>query len=95
MRFYALRLHEVGMLQSSPNALLAEGTDWRFLERAQARAEGVRQGRRVDQVSRAALEISEGSFWNQIIQWPGLLLAPPEPCAALGVVAGMERAKII
>jgi hypothetical protein len=22
---------EVGMIQSSPNALLAEGTDWRFL----------------------------------------------------------------
>jgi NitT/TauT family transport system substrate-binding protein len=31
MRFYALRLHEVGMIQSSPNALIAEGTDWRFL----------------------------------------------------------------
>jgi NitT/TauT family transport system substrate-binding protein len=31
MRFFALRLHEVGMITSSPNALLAEGTDWRFL----------------------------------------------------------------
>jgi NitT/TauT family transport system substrate-binding protein len=31
LRFYALRLHEVGMIKSSPNALLAEGTDWRFL----------------------------------------------------------------
>ena len=31
MRFYALRLHEVGMIKSSPNTLLAEGTDWRFL----------------------------------------------------------------
>jgi NitT/TauT family transport system substrate-binding protein len=31
MRFYALRLHEVGMIKSSPTALLAEGTDWRFL----------------------------------------------------------------
>jgi NitT/TauT family transport system substrate-binding protein len=31
MRFYALRLHEVGMITSSPNALIAEGTDWRFL----------------------------------------------------------------
>jgi NitT/TauT family transport system substrate-binding protein len=31
MRFHALRLHEVGMIQSSPNQLLAEGTDWRFL----------------------------------------------------------------
>jgi NitT/TauT family transport system substrate-binding protein len=31
MRFYALRLHEVGMIDASPNAILAEGTDWRFL----------------------------------------------------------------
>jgi NitT/TauT family transport system substrate-binding protein len=31
MRFYALRLNEVGMIKSSPNAILAEGTDWRFL----------------------------------------------------------------
>jgi len=31
MRFFALRLHEVGMIESSPNQLLAEGTDWRFL----------------------------------------------------------------
>jgi NitT/TauT family transport system substrate-binding protein len=31
LRFYALRLHEIGMIKSSPNAILAEGTDWRFL----------------------------------------------------------------
>jgi NitT/TauT family transport system substrate-binding protein len=31
MRFYALRLHEIGMIKSSPNKILAEGTDWRFL----------------------------------------------------------------
>ena len=31
MRFYALLLHEAGMINSSPNALLADGTDWRFL----------------------------------------------------------------
>jgi NitT/TauT family transport system substrate-binding protein len=31
LRFYGLRLHEAGMIASSPNALLAEGTDWRFL----------------------------------------------------------------
>jgi NitT/TauT family transport system substrate-binding protein len=31
MRFFALRLHEVGMIKSSPNQLIAEGTDWRFL----------------------------------------------------------------
>ncbi len=31
LRFYALRLHEAGMIRASPNAILAEGTDWRFL----------------------------------------------------------------
>jgi NitT/TauT family transport system substrate-binding protein len=31
LRFYALRLHEAGMIKSSPNALIANGTDWRFL----------------------------------------------------------------
>ena len=31
LRFFALRLHEVGMIKSSPNQLIAEGTDWRFL----------------------------------------------------------------
>jgi NitT/TauT family transport system substrate-binding protein len=31
LRFYALRLHEVGMIKSSPNTLIAQGTDWRFL----------------------------------------------------------------
>jgi NitT/TauT family transport system substrate-binding protein len=31
MRFYALRLHEVGMVKSSPNQIIAQGTDWRFL----------------------------------------------------------------
>jgi NitT/TauT family transport system substrate-binding protein len=30
LRFYALRLKEVGMIRSSPNQLLAAGTDWRF-----------------------------------------------------------------
>ena len=32
MRFYALRLHEAGLISSDPNQLIAEGTDWRFLE---------------------------------------------------------------
>jgi NitT/TauT family transport system substrate-binding protein len=31
MRFFALRLHEVGMITSSPNQIIADGTDWRFL----------------------------------------------------------------
>ena len=31
VRFYALRLHEVGMIKSSPQKLIAQGTDWHFL----------------------------------------------------------------
>jgi NitT/TauT family transport system substrate-binding protein len=31
LRFYALRLHEAGMTKSSPQKIIAEGTDWRFL----------------------------------------------------------------
>jgi NitT/TauT family transport system substrate-binding protein len=31
MRFYALLLHEAGMIKSGPKKILAEGTDWRFL----------------------------------------------------------------
>jgi NitT/TauT family transport system substrate-binding protein len=31
VRFYALRLHEVGLIKSSPQKILAQGTDWRFL----------------------------------------------------------------
>jgi NitT/TauT family transport system substrate-binding protein len=31
VRFYALRLHEAGMITSSPQKIIAEGTDWRFL----------------------------------------------------------------
>jgi NitT/TauT family transport system substrate-binding protein len=32
VRFYALRLHEVGFIKSSPNKIIADGTDWRFLD---------------------------------------------------------------
>jgi NitT/TauT family transport system substrate-binding protein len=31
LRFFALRLHEAGVITSTPNQLTAEGTDWRFL----------------------------------------------------------------
>jgi NitT/TauT family transport system substrate-binding protein len=31
VRFYALRLHEAGMLRSTPQKIIAQGTDWRFL----------------------------------------------------------------
>ena len=32
MRFYALRLHEAGMITSGPNKIIEGGTDWRFLD---------------------------------------------------------------
>jgi len=31
LRFYALRLHEAGMIKSSPQKIIAQGTEWRFL----------------------------------------------------------------
>ena len=31
LRFYALRMHEAGLIKSSPQKLIAEHTDWRFL----------------------------------------------------------------
>jgi NitT/TauT family transport system substrate-binding protein len=31
IRFYALRLHEAGIIKSSPNTIIAQGTNWRFL----------------------------------------------------------------
>ena len=31
VRFYALRLNEIGMIKSSPQKIIAQGTDWRFL----------------------------------------------------------------
>ncbi len=32
IRFYALRLHEAGMIEWGPNRIIEEGTDWRFLD---------------------------------------------------------------
>jgi NitT/TauT family transport system substrate-binding protein len=31
MRFYSLRLNEIGMIKSSPQKIISQGTDWRFL----------------------------------------------------------------
>jgi NitT/TauT family transport system substrate-binding protein len=32
MRYYALRLHELGLVKSTPQEIIANGTDWRFLD---------------------------------------------------------------
>jgi NitT/TauT family transport system substrate-binding protein len=31
LRFYSLRLHELGFVKASPQKIIADGTDWRFL----------------------------------------------------------------
>ena len=40
VRFYALRLHEAGMITSSPRRIIAEGTDWRFLDELKRELKG-------------------------------------------------------
>ena len=40
MRFYALRLREAGMIKSTPNKIIAEGTDWRFLNELKRELKG-------------------------------------------------------
>ena len=39
-RFYALRLHEAGMIKANPNKLIAQGTDWRFLNELKKELKG-------------------------------------------------------
>jgi NitT/TauT family transport system substrate-binding protein len=40
VRFYALRLHEAGMIKSSPQRIIAGGTDWRFLNELKRELKG-------------------------------------------------------
>ena len=40
VRFYSLRLHEAGMIKSSPKKIIAEGTDWRFLNELKKELKG-------------------------------------------------------
>lgn len=40
VRFYALRLHEAGLIKSSPQKILAQGTDWRFLRELKKELKG-------------------------------------------------------
>jgi NitT/TauT family transport system substrate-binding protein len=40
IRFYAVRLHEAGMIKSSPQKILAQGTDWRFLNELRKELKG-------------------------------------------------------
>jgi NitT/TauT family transport system substrate-binding protein len=40
VRFYALRLHKVGMIKSVPQKIIAQGTDWRFLNEVKRELKG-------------------------------------------------------
>ncbi|MBI4488370.1 MAG: ABC transporter substrate-binding protein [Deltaproteobacteria bacterium] len=40
LRFYALRLNEIGMIKSSPQKIIAQGTDWRFLRELKKEMKG-------------------------------------------------------
>ena len=40
VRFYSLRLREVGMLKNNPQKILADGTDWRFLNELKKELKG-------------------------------------------------------
>jgi NitT/TauT family transport system substrate-binding protein len=40
LRFYALRLHEAGMIKSSPQKIIAQGTEWRFLNELKKELKG-------------------------------------------------------
>jgi NitT/TauT family transport system substrate-binding protein len=40
IRFWALRLREAGMVKSAPNRIIADGTDWRFLNELKRELKG-------------------------------------------------------
>jgi len=40
VRFYALRMHEAGAIKSSPQKVIAQGTDWRFLNELKKELKG-------------------------------------------------------
>jgi NitT/TauT family transport system substrate-binding protein len=40
VRFYSLRLQEVGMIKSTPQKIIAQGTDWRFLRELKKELKG-------------------------------------------------------
>jgi NitT/TauT family transport system substrate-binding protein len=63
VRLYALRLHEAGMLKSSPQKFIAHGTDWRFLNELKQELKGEQRTPRPGRLYAAQAEI---------MCWPGL-----------------------
>jgi NitT/TauT family transport system substrate-binding protein len=40
VRFYALRLHEAGIIKSNPKKIIAQGTDWRLFNELKRELKG-------------------------------------------------------
>ena len=40
IRYFSLRLREVGMIKSAPNKIIAQGTDWRFFNELKRELKG-------------------------------------------------------
>ena len=40
VRFYALRLHEISLIKSMPQKIIAQGTDWRFFNELKRELKG-------------------------------------------------------
>jgi NitT/TauT family transport system substrate-binding protein len=40
VRFYALRLHEIGLIKNTPQKIIAQGTDWRFFNELKKELKG-------------------------------------------------------
>jgi NitT/TauT family transport system substrate-binding protein len=40
VRFFALRLHEIGLIKSTPQKIIAQGTDWRFFNELKKELKG-------------------------------------------------------
>ncbi|HSF32966.1 MAG TPA: ABC transporter substrate-binding protein [Candidatus Tectomicrobia bacterium] len=40
VRFYALRLHEIGIIKGTPQKIIAQGTDWRFFNELEKELRG-------------------------------------------------------
>ena len=91
-RFYARWLQEFGQLKSAPNAVIADGADWRFLNELKRELKA-REGPPGGSSLPGGFEIS-GEF--RCRSFSGLGTSGPSPnLAPLGAVAELERAKII
>jgi NitT/TauT family transport system substrate-binding protein len=69
MRFYALRLHELGMIKTNPKRVLAAGTDWRFLDEVKTRTEGMRASVSYFVIARSGA--TKQSRWDEA-SWLGI-----------------------